>query len=263
MIAGVASVVARDSDRVSNLSRIVNEFARFKALSFDCYGTLIDWETGMSAALRQWADKIDLQVSDGQLLRLVSQIETVVQGEQSPALLYPEVLGEVLRRIGARLHASVTDEDAARFGGTVGEWPAFADSASALARLGQYFRLVIVSNVDRASFAASNRLLGVTFDKIITAEDVGAYKPRPPHFEALFESLPEMGIDRDDLLHIAQSLYHDHGPAQRYGLPSVWIDRGHHRFDLGATPPLADPAVMPRWRFSTLEAFADAVESAV
>jgi putative hydrolase of the HAD superfamily len=238
----------------------VSEFARFKALSFDCYGTLIDWETGMSAALREWVDQVDPEVSDGYLLQLVAEIETVVQGERSPAPLYPEVLAEVLRRIGTRIGVTVSEEDAARFGGTVGNWPAFADSASALTRLGRHFRLIIVSNVDRASFAASNLRLGVTFDRIITAEDVGAYKPRPPHFDALFESLPEMGVERDGLLHVAQSLYHDHEPAQRYGLPSVWIDRGHDRFDTGATP-LTDPSIEPRWRFPTLEAFADAVES--
>lgn len=238
----------------------MSEFSGFKALSFDCYGTLIDWETGMSVALREWADGVALSVSDGHLLRLVSEIETIVQGERSPALLYPDVLAEVLRRIGARLNARVTDEDAARFGASVGDWPAFPDSALALARLKDHFRLIIVSNVDRASFAASNRRLGVTFDRIITAEEVGAYKPRPPHFEALFRSLPEMGLDRGDLLHVAQSLFHDHEPAQRYGLPSVWIDRGHDRSDPGATP-VTESLVEPRWRFSNLDAFADAVES--
>jgi len=238
----------------------VSEFDQFKALSFDCYGTLIDWETGISAALRVWADRVGVAVSAGQMLQWVSEIETVVQGEHSPALPYPDVLAEVLRRIGARLETAVTNEDAARFGGSVGDWPAFEDSASALARLGRHFKLVIVSNVDRASFAASNQRLGVTFDKIITAEDVGAYKPRPPHFEALLESLPKMGVDRDELLHVAQSLYHDHEPARRYGLPSVWIDRRHDRDHPGATPPPADTSFRPRWRFPTLEAFADAAE---
>jgi 2-haloacid dehalogenase len=238
----------------------VSDFSQFRALSFDCYGTLIDWESGMSAALRKWADSAGVSVSDRHLLRLVSEIETVVQGENSPALRYPEVLAEVLRRIGARLNAPVSDDDALQFGQTVGDWPAFPDSAPALTRLRSHFRLIIVSNVDRASFAASNRRLGVTFDKIITAEDVGAYKPRAPHFEALFDSLSEMGLERSDLLHVAQSLFHDHGPAQRYGLPSVWIDRGRDRTGPGATPPAAS-VIEPRWRFATLKAFADAVES--
>ena len=115
----------------------MNEFTRFQALSFDCYGTLIDWEKGMSVFLREWADRSGLDVSDVQLLHLVSEIETVVQGEQSPAMLYPEVLAEVLRRIGTRLGVPVDDEDAVRFGRSVGDWPAFADSAAALARLSQ------------------------------------------------------------------------------------------------------------------------------
>jgi 2-haloacid dehalogenase len=241
----------------------VSEFDGFSALSFDCYGTLIDWETGMSQALRAWADPAGLNVTDRQLLSLVSEIETVVQGERSPALLYSEVLAEVLRKIGTRLGAPVSDLEAARFGQSVGDWPAFADSAPALSRLGQRFRLIIVSNVDRASFAASNRRLGVTFDKIITAEDVGAYKPRPPHFEALMESLTAMGLDRHQLLHVAQSLFHDHEPARRYGLSSAWIDRGRGQSEPGATPPPVDATIEPQWRFPTLGAFADAVLSPV
>ena len=237
----------------------VSEFDEVKALSFDCYGTLIDWEAGMARALREWADAAGLAVTDRHLLNLVSEFETVVQGESSPALLYPEVLAEVLKRIGVRLAATVSDHEAARFGASIGEWPAFPDSASPLSRLGQRFRLIIVSNVDRASFAASNRRLGVTFDKIITAEDVGAYKPRSPHFEALLESLTAMGLGRHQLLHVAQSLYHDHEPARRFGLLSVWIDRGRNGLEPGATPPPGDPAIEPQWRFPTLEAFADAI----
>ena len=241
----------------------MSEFDGFRALSFDCYGTLIDWETGMSRVLRQWAEEVGLDVTDRHLLNLVSEIETVVQGERSPAQLYPAVLAEVLRRIGARLGAPVSDAAAAGFGGSVGEWPAFADSAPALSRLSQKFRLIIVSNVDRASFDESNRRPGVTFDRIITAEDVGAYKPRPPHFEALLEAVKEMSLDRSQLLHVAQSLYHDHEPARRHGLRSAWIDRGQDRLEGGATPPPADPAIEPDWRFPTLEAFADAALSPV
>ena len=147
----------------------MSEFDQFKALSFDCYGTLIDWETGMTVALREWAGRVESPASDAQLLGLVSEFETVVQGEQSPAMLYPEVLAEVLRRIGHRLGVVVTDEDAERFGGSVGDWPAFSDSPTALWRLGRHFKLIIVSNVDRASFARSNRRLGVEFDQVITA----------------------------------------------------------------------------------------------
>ena len=238
----------------------VEEFERFEALSFDCYGTLIDWEAGLTVALREWADDAGVSATPQELLGMVSDIETVVQGERSPAPLYPEVLAEVLRRIGDRLGAPVSAAEAERFGGTVGEWPAFPDSASALRRLGQHFKLIVVSNVDRASFSRSNERLGVPFDRVITAEDVGSYKPRPPHFEALLKSLQELAIDPARLLHVAQSLYHDHEPARRHGLQSVWIDRGHDGSGSGATPPPGDGDLRPRLRFPTLAAFADAVE---
>ena len=214
----------------------------------------------MSVALREWADGAGVTARPEELLGLVSEIETVVQGERSPAMLYPDVLAEVLRRIGDRLGVAVTEADAGRFGGTVGDWPAFPDSGPALRKLSQHFKLIIVSNVDRRSFARSKERLGVHFDRVITAEDVGAYKPRPPHFEALLQSLQEMAIDRDKLLHVAQSLYHDHEPARRHGLQSVWIDRGRDGSGSGATPPPGDAEIRPRWRFPTLEAFADAVE---
>ena len=145
----------------------------------------------------------------------------------------------------------------AAFGASVGRWPAFADSAEALARLHRRFRLVILSNVDRASFAASNHHLGVEFDLVLTAEDVGAYKPSPRSFPALLEGISSIGVSRDELLHVAQSLYHDHEPARAVGLPSVWIDRRHDREGFGATPaPRADD-VAPDWTFPSMAAFAD------
>jgi 2-haloalkanoic acid dehalogenase type II len=169
------------------------------------------------------------------------------------------VLEEVLQRIAARLGVEASVEEVARFGRSAGEWPAFPDTVEALARLKARFRLIIVSNVDRDSFAGSNRRLGVAFDRIITAEDVGSYKPHPAHFEALQATLPSLGVDRHQLLHVAQSLFHDHEPAQRHGLESVWIDRRSDR-EGGATP-LPTGAVHPRWRFPSLADFADAVEA--
>lgn len=236
----------------------MNDFDGFQALSFDCYGTLIDWEAGIVSALRRWANRAGATGSDAELLSWFSEIETSVQGEGSPAPLYPAVLAETLRRIGACAGAPVTEADAAEFAASVGDWPAFADSSSALQRLGTRFKLIILSNIDRNSFAHSNRRLGVEFDLIITAEDVGAYKPRAPHFEALVRALPELGIGRDELLHVAQSLYHDHEPAKRYGFPGVWIDRRHDKPGYGATPAPGDEDLRPTWRFESMEAFAAA-----
>ncbi len=231
--------------------------ADFEALSFDCYGTLIDWESGIAAALAPWMARTRLEVPSAELVAAFGQIETGVQQERA-SLPYPHVLAEVMRRLGRRFGAAATDEEAAAFGASVPAWPAFPDSPGALAILAGHFRLIILSNVDRVSFAASNRLLQVDFDLVITAEDVGAYKPDPRHFEALLASLPRLGIGAGRLLHVAQSLFHDHAPARAAGLPTVWIDRRRSQPGWGATPPPPVP-VEPDWSFPTMAAFAEAV----
>jgi 2-haloacid dehalogenase len=234
----------------------MGEFNGFRALSFDCYGTLIDWESGLSAELDRWATAHDLTVGKAELLDAVGRWENQIEREH-PTALYPDVLAMTLDRIAADFGVTATDEERAAFGGSVGAWPAFPDSPTALARLKERFKLIILSNVDRDSFAASNERLGVEFDLIITAQDVGAYKPSRKNFEALLEAIDDIGIARDELLHVAQSLYHDHEPAAAFGLPSVWIDRRHDQPGAGATPP-PSTTVRPRWTFPTLAAFADA-----
>ncbi|MEP7202600.1 MAG: HAD-IA family hydrolase [Ilumatobacteraceae bacterium] len=234
----------------------MSDFDRFEALSFDCYGTLIDWETGIATALRPWAKRSGIELDDQGLIAAFGRHETHVEDE-TPSALYPVVLGETLRRVGADLGASVTDDDAAQFGQSVKDWPAFPDSAEALSRLATRFKLIILSNIDRASFAASNPRLGVTFDAIVTAEDVGTYKPRPGHFDELFAEIERLGVARDRLVHVAESLFHDHQPSAALGLPSVWI---HRRHDKGGTGATATPSgeVTPTWRFTSMAEFADA-----
>ena len=150
----------------------MSDFDRFEAMSFDCYGTLIDWETGIANAMRPWATSNGLELDDEALIAAHGRYETHVQDEM-PGALYPVILGETLRRVGAELGVAVSDGDAAAYGASVKDWPAFPDTAEALARLKPRFKLIILSNIDRASFAASNPRLGVEFDAIITAEDVG------------------------------------------------------------------------------------------
>ena len=236
------------------------DLTTFKALSFDCYGTLIDWEAGISAVLSPWAAEQGLNLTDEDLLRAYADHEAAVE-LQKPTALYPEVLAEAFRRTCATLGAPVSDEWADRLGSSVPDWPAFPDSADALARLGQSYQLIILSNVHRAGFAGSNRHLRGEFAAIITAEDVGAYKPAENHFRALDRTLPKLGVNRDQLLHVAQSLFHDHVPAKREGLPSVWINRRQDRPGWGATP---EPA--QEWsydlEFPSMAAFADAVDTA-
>jgi putative hydrolase of the HAD superfamily len=236
------------------------DLARFKALSFDCYGTLIDWETGIAAVLAPWAREQGLERGDEELLSAYADQEAAVERE-TPAALYPEVLALAFRRTGEALGAPVTDAWARRLGDSVPDWPAFPDSAGALARLRHRYRLIILSNVHRAGFAGSNRQLRGDFAAIITAEDVGGYKPGERHFRALEEALPGLGVGRDELLHVAQSLFHDHVPAKREGLPSIWINRRHDRPGWGATPAPAGEWAYDL-EFPSMAAFADAVDAA-
>jgi putative hydrolase of the HAD superfamily len=236
------------------------DLTRFKALSFDCYGTLIDWEAGIAAILGPWAREHGLDQTDEDLLLAYADNEAAVEHE-SPSALYPEVLAAAFRRTGEALGAPVGDEWAHRLGNSVPDWPPFPDSAGALARLGRHYKLIILSNVHRAGFAGSNRHLRGDFAAIITAEDVGGYKPAEHHFRALDSTLPQLGVERHQLLHVAQSLFHDHVPAKREGLPSVWINRRHDRPGWGATPEPSE-AFTYDLEFNTMGDFAEAVEEA-
>jgi 2-haloacid dehalogenase len=232
---------------------------RFEALSFDCYGTLIDWEAGIAGGLRRWLAGRRADLDDESLLVAYAALETGVQAAD-PDILYPDVLARVLDGLGERLGIPVTAPEAEAFAGSVGDWPAFPDSAEALARLKRHFRLIILSNIDRSSFALSNARLGVEFDAIVTAQDVGSYKPDRRNFEALLRTASGLGVREGRLLHVAQSLFHDHVPAKAMGLPTAWIDRRAGRPGSGATPtPVED--VRPDWTFPTLAAFADAVDT--
>ncbi|HEX8079238.1 MAG TPA: haloacid dehalogenase type II [Jatrophihabitans sp.] len=234
--------------------------ADYDALSFDCYGTLIDWETGLAAVLSAWARESGLDISDEELLLAYGDHEAQVETE-TPKALYSAVLAEAFRRTGDQLGAPVSQEWAQRLGASVPDWPAFDDSPEALASLARDYKLIIVSNVHREGFAGSNKRLGVTFDRIITAEDVGAYKPAPNHFQALDEALKELGVPRERLLHVAQSLFHDHVPAKRLGLPSVWINRRSGRPGQGATPEPAE-AYSYDLEFPDLISFAEVARAA-
>jgi 2-haloacid dehalogenase len=233
------------------------ELTDFEALSFDCYGTLIDWEAGLLAVLRPWARARGLELTDEELLTAYAQVEGAAEAEH-PAEAYPEILARGMRLLGGNLGAEVTADDAARLARSVPDWPAFPDSHDALAALGKRFKLIILSNVDRASFAGSNARLGVEFTSVITAQDVGSYKPSPRNFEALASEAARLGIRPGGLLHVAQSLFHDHVPAKRAGLPTVWIHRRHDRGGWGATPQPPAP-VTPDWEFPSMAAFAAAV----
>ena len=234
-------------------------FADFDALSFDCYGTLIDWEAGIAAVLGLWARRCGVELDQEQLLAAYGAAEAKAELEH-PSELYRDILARSFRFLGEQVGAPVTDAEAAALASSVPDWPAFEDSHDALIVLGERFKLIILSNVDRVSFAGSQARLGVEFTSVLTAEEIGSYKPSPRNFDALSAEGGRLGVERGRLLHVAQSLFHDHVPAKRAGLPTVWINRHHDRRGWGATP--APPAeVSPDWEFPSMAAFASAVET--
>jgi 2-haloacid dehalogenase len=204
---------------------------RFDVLTFDCYGTLIDWESGLLAALREPLAARGVDAPDDALLEAFARHETEV--EAGPYLPYRQVLGRVLTSMLGHRGAEPTPEEVASFGGSVADWPAFPDSPAALARLHERFRLGVITNCDDDLFAASERRLGVSFDWVVTAQQANRYKPNPRGFELMFE---RVGLPPSRILHVAQSLYHDHVPAKRLGLATVWVDRRSGRAGSGATP---------------------------
>jgi 2-haloacid dehalogenase len=216
------------------------DFDRVETLTFDCYGTLIDWETGLLAALRPILDAHGAAADDEDLLELYGRLETEV--EAGPYRPYREVLTTVLRGIGEELAFAPSEPEMAAFAASVGEWPAFDDSADALALLGQRFRLAVITNCDDDLFAASARRLGEPFDWAITAERAGAYKPEHGPFELALETID---TPRERTLHVAQSLFHDHVPAKELGLATVWVDRRRGRARSGATPPAEVRRISP------------------
>jgi 2-haloalkanoic acid dehalogenase type II len=211
------------------------------AITFDCYGTLIDWETGILAGLRAALRPHGIDAADDELLESYANAEATLEA------------GPIATSLGVTL----SEEEAAGFGGSVADWPAFPDSHAALAQLKTRFRLGVLTNCDDDLFAASNRRLGVEFDWVVTAQQVGSYKPDERNFLALLERLAADGVEPGRVLHVAQSLYHDHEPAKRLGLRTVWIDRRHGRPGTGATPPAdARPD-------ATFESMADLATAAV
>lgn len=202
------------------------QLTRFKALTFDCYGTLIDWETGIWDALQPLlAANERIEVTRLSALEVFSSFESRQQAE-TPDMLYPRILRSVHNAIAAHFDLITTPQLDEDFGKSIAHWPAFPDTADALRSLKKHYKLVILSNVNRDGFAESNRKLGVTFDAIYTAEDIGSYKPDPANFDYMLKRLHEdEGLDRSDILHTAQSLFHDHVPAKAHGLANAWIDR--------------------------------------
>lgn len=222
----------------------------FKILTFDCYGTLIDWERGMFEALTPLTSRLKASLTRDQVLEAHARHESSQQAH-TPAMIYSELLAVVYKRLAEEWGAGTSWSECLAYGASIGKWPAFADSRDALAYLKQHYKLAILSNVDNESFALSNVKLGAAFDAVFTAQDIGSYKPSPRNFDYMIEKLANLGFTKHDVLHTAESLYHDHVPANRHGLTSCWIHRRHDAPGFGAT---MNPGAMPNvdFRFNSM-----------
>ena len=233
----------------------------FKVLTFDCYGTLIDWESGMVEALKPLVAKVERRLSRDEILEAHARHESSQQ-VTTPAKRYSELLAVVYKRLAEEWAVSVAWDECVAYGRSIKDWPTFPDSAEALKYLKQHYKLVILSNVDNESFAHSNKKLGVEFDAVFTAEDVGSYKPSPRNFEYMLEKLTARGIAKAQILHTAESLFHDHAPANEFGLATCWIHRRHAQGGFGAT---MNPGKVPRtdFRFTSMAELASAHQKAL
>ena len=219
----------------------------YEVLTFDCYGTIIDWESGIIEYLQPVLLGHDSHVIDSFLLDFFAETEPEIQAGGGK---YRDVLREVLA-LGSRLAFTPTQAALDGFAASIADWEPFPHSIDALARLQQTYELVVVSNIDDDLFAQSQAKLGIDFSHVITAESVGAYKPDPRMFDA---ALAAIGGNPSRVLHVAQSLYHDIAPAKQKGLDTVWIDRSG-----GVEGAARIVDVEPDWRFDSLERFADAM----
>lgn len=227
----------------------------FRLLSFDVYGTLIDWEKGILDGLKPLYERADGKIEEQLVLDLYHELEAAQQS-RTPDMPYTQVLAEIYPQLATRLGLEApTAKQSRNFGQSVGNWPAFPDTVSALRRLSKHYRLVVLSNVDKASFLATvaGPLEGFTFDRIITAQDVGSYKPDLRNFEYMVNvARSELGVEKAQILQTAQSQFHDHHPAKNLGIKSVWIERG------GVMGSRQEEVY--DWKFGTLGDMADAVD---
>ncbi|CBX97191.1 similar to Haloacid dehalogenase [Plenodomus lingam JN3] len=236
----------------------MSKLTDFKLLSFDVYGTLIDWERGALTALEPMLNKSGKAgtLDRKYILQFLHRIESAEQNEH-PTMKYADLLKLVHPKLCKELGLVEPSKDETEaFGESVGDWPAFPDTVEALKRLSKVYKLVVLSNVDNESFKKGNAngLQGFKFDAVYTAQDIGSYKPDLKNFKYMLEHVKEaFGVEKHEVLQTAQSQYHDHHPAKEMGIKSSWIYRP------GAIMGNRDDPVC-NWKFDTLAEMADAVE---
>ncbi|RJE21457.1 dehalogenase [Aspergillus sclerotialis] len=228
----------------------------YRLLAFDVYGTLVDWESGILSAFQPTLDEHNAHFSPEKILHIFHDLEHDQQA-RTPDMPYSNLLATIHPALAQRLGLPApTEQQSKTFGESVGSWPVFPDTVSALHRLSKHYKLVVLSNVDRESFAKTNAgsLQGFPFDLVITAQDIGSYKPDLRNFEYMLSAVKsKFNVDRNQVLQTAQSQFHDHHPAKKSGIKSVWIVRP------GAIMGNVKDTVYD-WRFDTLGEMADALE---
>jgi len=208
-------------------------FESIRLITFDCYGTLIDWENGMLAALRPLFLRDGRKVPDAQLLEVYGDIEAEI--EAGPYLQYRQVLAETAKQMGRHLGIAISEDEGAGFAASLTRWQPFSDTIVALQSMARRFRLGIISNVDDDLFAETRKKLApVEFDFVVTAQQVQSYKPSFRNFE---EAVRRSGLNKGQILHAGQSLYHDVAPANTLGIRNVWVNRSSIRPGSGAAKP--------------------------
>lgn len=229
------------------------DFKRFKALTFDCYGTLIDWEAGILETLAPFRSESPKNPTDDELLENYALAESSVQAAGYKR--YRDVLSEVMKQIGVYLDIPLAPHEIDILSNSIAYWRPFPDTVDALQTLKRYYKLVILSNIDDDLFAFSAAHLQVPFDHVITAEQVGAYKPSHKMFET---AIDRIGLPKEEILHVAQSLHHDIAPANELGLTNVWVNRRGSKRGFGATRAAS---AAPTLEVADLKSLAYLVES--
>ncbi len=199
------------------------DFSRFTWISFDCYGTLIDWDGGILSALRPILAAHGRKLSDAGILELFAAIERAEEAGEYRS--YRQILEAVLTKMAARLAFRLSSAEARSLPDSLGDWPPFPDTVAALCRLKSRYKLAVISNTDDDLLARTAIHLQAPFDAVITAQQARTYKPSLNNFRLALE---RMQASPGQVLHVAQSLYHDVGPANRLGIASVWVTRHEH-----------------------------------
>ena len=208
------------------------DFAAFEVVTFDCYGTLIDWETGIRRSMGRILLAHERETPDEEILQRFAQLESDIQA--GPYKPYREVLSDVVDGFGRAMGFQPSSEERSALADSIASWIPFVDTVPALRALGSRYRLAVISNIDDDLFLGSARQLGIDFDQVVTAQQLGSYKPALRNFQIAFDRL---GVPPDRILHVAQSLFHDVAPANELGLSSVWVNRRSGRTGPGATAP--------------------------